>query len=94
MRDRETIKDHGSHDPETLALQALVWILADEKRADRLLALTGLDGSAMRSRLGDPAMLVAVLDFLGQHEPDLIACALALDVKPTDLISAGERIGR
>lgn len=90
MRDRETI----NHDAETLALQALVWILADDRRAERLLALTGLDGDAMRARLGDPALLAAVLDFLAQHEPDLIACADALAVKPNDLISAGERIRR
>jgi hypothetical protein len=88
MRERETI----NHDAETLALQALVWVLSDDRRAERLLALTGLDGDAMRARLSDPALLTAVLDFLAQHEPDLIACATALAVKPDDLINARERM--
>lgn len=88
MRERETI----NHDAETLALQALVWVLSDDRRAERLLALTGLDGDAMRARLGDPALLTAVLDFLAQHEPDLIACAAALAVKPENLINARERM--
>ena len=34
---------HGGHsDAEALALGALGWILTDERRADRLLSLTGL----------------------------------------------------
>jgi hypothetical protein len=90
MRERETTRD----DAPTLALNALVWILGDDIRAGRLLSLTGLDGDAIRARIGDPALLVAVLDFLSQHEPDLIACAAAIGVKPTDLISARERMSR
>lgn len=81
-----------NHDAPTLALNALVWILGDDARANRLLALTGLDGDSIRTRIGDPVLLGAVLDFLGQHEPDLIACAEALGVKPGDLISARERM--
>ena len=45
---------HKSHDPEALALAALGWTLADEdKRAQRLVALTGLTPAGMRERLGD-----------------------------------------
>jgi hypothetical protein len=90
MRERETI----NHDAQTLALNALVWILGEDTRAGRLLSLTGLDGDSIRTRLTDPALLAAVLDFLGNHEPDLIACAEAIGVKPTDLIAAGERMNR
>lgn len=78
----------------TLALMALGWIVSDEDRADRLLALTGLDGDMVRTRLDDPVMLGAVLAFLSDHEPDLLACAEALDVQPGDLIVAKERLSR
>ncbi len=81
-----------SHDAQALALNALVWILGDDARANRLLALTGLESDDMRARIGDPALLIAVLDFLAQHEPDLIACAEELGVKPMDMISARERM--
>jgi hypothetical protein len=75
-----------------LALNALVWTLGDGARADRLLALTGLDPVAIRARIGDPAMLAAIIDFLESHEPDLIACAAHLGVAPTALLAARDRL--
>jgi hypothetical protein len=80
-------------DPEALALGALGWLLGDEDRAARLLALTGLTPELLREGLGDGAVLAAVLDFLCAHEPDLIGAAAALAVKPSDLASARERLG-
>jgi hypothetical protein len=77
-----------------LALSALVWILQDENRADRLLALTGLDADGIRSRVTDPALLEAVLGYLASHEPDLIACATTLDVPPVALILARESLAQ
>ncbi len=87
---RETINP----DAEALALNALVWLLGDERRTERLMALTGLDGAEIRSRLTDPSLLCAVLDFLGGHEPDLIACAEALGHRPETLINARERLAQ
>ncbi|MFM9978401.1 MAG: DUF3572 family protein [Sphingomonadaceae bacterium] len=70
------------------ALRALVWTLQDSSRSERMLALTGLDGAAIRARIEDPALLGAVIDFLEAHEPDLIACAKAIEVSPLDLLAA------
>jgi len=84
--------DTNPADPETLALSALGWILADEARAKRLLALTGLDPAALRQRLGEPGLLASVLAFLEAHEPDLIAAADALDVSPAALAEARRRL--
>ena len=55
-----------------------------------MLALTGLTPDELRERLGDPAMLGAVLDFLCAHEPDLLAAADALGVTPQELAAARE----
>jgi len=79
-------------DPQALALGALGWVLGDEDRASRLLALTGMDADALRAGLGDPVVLGAVLDFLGQHEPDLLGAAEALGVNPAELMAARERL--
>ena len=79
-------------DATAVALQALAWVLSDDGRAGRLLALTGLEPEGIRARIGDPAMLGAVLAFLESHEPDLIACAEALGVKPRQLITTQERL--
>jgi hypothetical protein len=79
-------------DPQALALAALGWVLGEESRAQRLLALTGLTPDALRTGLGDPALLVAVLDFLCAHEADLLAAAEALGLAPGTLVSARERL--
>lgn len=79
-------------DPEALALAALGWLLADEARAARLLALTGLTPDALRHGLGDAAVLGAVLEFLTGHEPDLLAAADALGVEPAQLAEAARSL--
>lgn len=81
-----------AHDPQALALGALGWVLGDEHRAGRLLALTGLDADALRAGLSDPAVLGAVLEFLAQYEPDLLGAADALGVEPAELMAAKERL--
>ena len=76
-----------------MALSALSWVLIDDDRASRLLALTGLTPGALREGLGDPATLIAVLDFISAHEPDLIAAADALGVAPQELAGARGKLG-
>ena len=79
-------------DDAALALHALGWILSDEPRAERLLAMTGLDPDRLRASLGDRATLAAILSFLTAYEADLIACAEALDMRPEALAAAARRL--
>ena len=79
-------------DPFVLALGALGWVLGDGPRAERLLALTGLDADALRAGVGDPAVLGAVLDVLSGHEPDLRAAADHVGVAPQALIAARDAL--
>jgi hypothetical protein len=79
-------------DPVASALRALAWTLAEQARADRMLALTGLSGDDLRARATEPAVLTAVLAFLEAYEPDLIACAAALDLSPADLVQVREAL--
>lgn len=77
-----------------LALSALGWVLTDDDRAQRLLALTGLTPEILRDGLGETAVLGAVLEFLANHEPDLVLAADALGVKPEALVDAAYRLNR
>jgi hypothetical protein len=79
-------------DPAALALAALGWTLADEARAARLLALTGLTPDDLRLRLAESALLAEILRFLEAHEPDLVGCAEALNVAPHILVEARRRL--
>ena len=83
MRDRDS-----NEDAQALALRALVWTLAEPDRAMRLLSVTGLEPHDLRARASDPTVLSAALGFLENHEPDLIACAESLGVKPEALVRA------
>ena len=87
MRAPDTIQDAA-----TLALGALAWTLSDSQRAQRLLDVTGLDPADLRARAADAAVLVAVLDFLQAYQPDLIACAAAIETSPERLIAAREAL--
>jgi hypothetical protein len=67
-------------------------VLACEDRAARFLDLTGLDPDALRAGLSDPAILAAPLEFLANHEPDLIRAAEALAVTPEELVAAKDAL--
>lgn len=83
-----------NHDAATLALLALAWCLEDARRADRLLTLTGLTTNDLRARAAEPSLQAAVLGFLEAHEPDLVACAEAIGVKPQQLAAARTELER
>lgn len=79
---------HANEDPQALAFRALAWTLAEPDRATRLIDVTGLAPEDLRERIDEPSVLAAVLGFLEAHEPDLIACATELEVKPEALVTA------
>jgi hypothetical protein len=90
------IRETESNDfaPDVTALLALGWVLSDEARADRLLALTGLDADQLRSGVDSLEILRAVIEFLTGHEPDLVACAQALEITPETLVSLAGALDR
>lgn len=81
------MKTHNQ-DASTLALLALGWALQDEKRAERLLSLTGLTPDILRGAVSDRQTQAAILRFLENYEPDLIACSVAIDASPEALVAA------
>ena len=85
-----------TNDAEALALSALTQTLADERRAQRFIDLTGIETISLRQRVadGDRTLFAALFDFLEAHEPDLIAVASALAVRPEALIAAREVLER
>jgi hypothetical protein len=88
------MKMNKETNPEALALRALGWTLSDDSRASRFLALTGLTPETLRTRIEAPDFLAASLLFLEGYEPDLVACAEALDVSATALVDARRELER
>ena len=89
---RRAERNGNGDEPELVALRALAWVMSDDARAGRLLALTGLDPAELRARADERPILAATMDFLAGHEPDLIACADALDLSPDALADMGRSL--
>jgi hypothetical protein len=79
-------------DAQAIALLALATAISDERRGRRFLDLTGIGTDELRARAGDPALLAALLRFLEAHEPDLVAVAEAMEVKPEELVRARRQL--
>ena len=78
----------NDNDPVAVALSALAATLGDDRRAQRFIDLTGIGTDELRRRAGEPTLLAALLRFLEAHEPDLVAVAEQLGLKPEDLVQA------
>ncbi|MEO6247970.1 MAG: DUF3572 family protein [Sphingomicrobium sp.] len=86
---------HATNDDSTaLALRALAATLGDPRRAERLLALTGLDAGELRARAGEPDLLGATIAFLESHEPDLVSVADEIGSTPAALVAARAELER
>ena len=84
--------DSAPTDARALALLALAAAVSDERRARRFLDLTGIGTDELRARAADPALLAALIRFLEAHEPDLVAVAETLGVKPEALVRARQEL--
>jgi hypothetical protein len=80
------------NDAHTVALSALAATLTDERRARRFLDLTGIGTDDLRDRVGETALLRALIGFLEAHEPDLLAVSEQIGVKPEALVAAGHAL--
>lgn len=72
----------GQEPAETLALQALAWLLADPERSGQFLAATGADAGDLTRLVAEPLFLGAVLDFLLTDERALLAFAAEAGIAP------------
>lgn len=68
--------------------------MEDSDRAERYLALTGLDPDGLRSSIGESKVLASSLEFLTNHEPDLLRAAEALAVTPEELVAAYQELSQ
>ncbi|MEQ6248539.1 DUF3572 domain-containing protein [Sulfitobacter sp. HNIBRBA3233] len=78
-------QDQGA---ETIALQALGWLVANDDLLPVFLGATGASEADLRSSAGSPAFLAAVLDFLLMDDAWIIACADDIAIAPERLAEA------
>lgn len=77
---------------ETLALQALAFIAADEDRFSRFMALTGLTADEVKHRAGETDFLSGVFDHMLGDEALLVAFAEEAGLDPSAVAAARYRL--
>lgn len=82
----------GREAAETLALQALAVIVADEDLLPRFLALTGSGPDDLRQRINDADFLGAVLDFVLWDDAMVQRVAEAAGVNPEAVMIARAKL--
>ncbi len=83
----------GQEEALALSLRALAFILRDDARKERFLALTGVDAEALRAAAGEPALGMAVLDHLLADETALMLFAAEEGLDPALPRLARMRLG-
>lgn len=77
---------------ETLALQALAWLAADDDLLTGFLAQTGANPAALRRHAGERDMLAAVMAYVLAEDDRIIAAAAALGERPETLAAAARQL--
>ena len=78
----------GREFAETVALQSLSWLLADDELLPRFLAATGADPSQLVNLAREPVFLGAVLDFLLTEDSLVLGFAEAAGLAPEAVLRA------
>jgi len=79
--------------PSTIALAALSFILEEDALRDRFLSLSGMSPEDLKAGLENKDFLASILEFLIQHEPDLLAFAEHQNEKPELIVQAWRKLG-
>ncbi|MDF1777458.1 MAG: DUF3572 domain-containing protein [Rhizobiaceae bacterium] len=80
-------------DSESRSVDILTWITENDDLMSRFLALSGIDPQYMREAAGEPGFLAAVVGFLMEHEPTLLAYCEARNVAPEQVVSLWHELG-
>lgn len=70
---------------EILALKTLEFLANSPDNLSAFLASTGINSYELRSRIGDPALLAAIVDFVLRNEEVLTEFCDAASVRPRDV---------
>ncbi len=70
---------------ETIALQALVWILEDEDMTLRFLGMSGADLQALRQGADAPEVLCSVMDFILMDDRTVLDFAESVKMPPENV---------
>ena len=77
---------------ETIAIEALGFIAANDKLLPRFLSITGIEAHGIREAAREPGFLAGVLDFILAHEPTLMEFCEASGRDPSSVAVARRKL--
>ena len=78
---------------ETIALEALAFVAADETEIGRFLRFSGLTPARLRAEAGEPDTLRAVMEYVLGHETTARNFAEEYGYRPEQLARAAHKLG-
>lgn len=78
---------------EIIALKAISFVVTNDDLRDRFIALSGMDEAEIKIAVNDRVFLINILEFLVNHEPDLIAFAEEENMPPESVTRAWRVLG-
>ncbi|HWG03712.1 MAG TPA: DUF3572 domain-containing protein [Beijerinckiaceae bacterium] len=80
-------------DAQTMAIEALTFLAADDDRLQNFLSLSGLTPVTLRAAAATPGFLLAVLDHIASSETLLLAYSSAAALDPRAIARARAALG-
>lgn len=87
---RNDLKNGGktSAEPQEIAISILGWLASEPDILSRFLNLSGLQVDMFRTMIHDTGFLAGLIDFVMNHEPDLMAFCAQSGHSPEDVTRA------
>ena len=81
-----------TEEAQTVALQALSWVVANSDLCGVFLGASGLDQASLSERASDPELLAAVVDFLLMDEAWVLEFSDTAGLTPGSLLQARQAL--
>lgn len=91
MQDSKKINS-VSVDTQNISLSILTWMASEPDIMGRFLNLSGLHPNDLRNLINDPGFLAGLLDFIMNHEPDLLAFCEATGNNPEHVAQVWHKV--
>ncbi len=84
--------ERGADDATRLGVRMLEWLSLDEQRLLQFMALSGCDAQTLMAEMNNPALHMAVLDYLMTDEALLLQFCADTNTAPEECSKAWQRL--
>ena len=82
----------SAHSAEETALNLIAFLLGDDDRTERLVALTGIGRDDLQSRMHEPEFQAFVFDYALQDDALIIEFSQSINQRPESVVAARRKL--